>query len=266
MRRTKGSFFLLLAFFISFPFCADAADRYSVVHVPKNYDAKKPAPLLLVLHGYSLDADTIEEFSGLSELSDREGFIAVYPDGTLDAEGKRGWNAGPSFDARFKGADDDRYLVSLIEETGKTYRIDRERIYAVGYSNGGFMAHALALRHPGLLAGIGAVAASTSFPLEKLRSPVSVIHIHGLADAVVNFRGTDTFRSVPSLIDRCRALNGCTKEPIISRNGAVEGEVWRGSAGSVALYTIKGLGHEWPVNEMNTGEVLWNFLKTEKRK
>ena len=260
-----GSKTILLTAFaalLSLPLNAGAAERYSVIHVPKSYDAAKPAPLLLVLHGYSLDADTIEEFSGLSELSEREGFIAVYPDGSLDAEGKRGWNAGAGFGERFRNADDDRYLVSLIAETEKQYSIDRSRIYAVGYSNGGFMAHAFAQRHPGLLAGIGAVAASTSIPLPQLTSPVSLIHIHGLADPVVRIKGTGTFRSVTSVIDRYRTLDRCTGEPSIFRGGAVEAQTWKGSAGNVALYTIKGLGHEWPVNEMNTGEVLWNFFKT----
>ena len=87
MRHTKGSFFLLLAFFISFPFYADAADRYSVVHVPKNYDVKKPAPLLLVLHGYSLDADTIEDKETL--VSD---LIETLTDAGIDTEDTARWN------------------------------------------------------------------------------------------------------------------------------------------------------------------------------
>ena len=266
MRHTKGSFFLLLAFFISFPFYADAADRYSVVHVPKNYDAKKPAPLLLVLHGFSLDADTIEEFSGLSELSEKEGFIAVYPDGTPDSLGKKGWNAGPFFETMFGKAEDEKYLLSLLDETRKKYRIDPKRIYAVGYSNGGFMTHALAQRHPGLFAGIGAVASSTVMDLDSLVSPVSVIHIHGAADPVVPIDGTADFRPVRSVIEQFRRIDGCGKGSVLENKGPVKGALWKGKHGNVALYTIQGLGHEWPVNEMNTGEVLWNFLKTESRK
>ena len=69
-----------------------------------------------------------------------------------------------------------------------------------------------------------------------------------------------------SLIDRFRELNGCTKEPAISRNGAVENEIWKGEKGDIALYTIRGLGHDWPANEINTGETLWNFLKTQTSK
>lgn len=263
---SKTTLLTVLAALVFTPLHAGSAERYSIVHVPKSYDAAKPAPLLLVLHGYSLDADTIEEFSGLSELSEKEGFIAVYPDGSLDAEEKRGWNAGAGFSERFRNADDDRYLVSLIEETEKKYCINRSRIYAVGYSNGGFMAHALAQRHPGLLAGIGAVAASTSIPLPQLTSPVSVIHIHGLADSVVRIKGTGTFRSVTSVIDRFRTLDRCAGDPSIFRDGAVEGLLWKGTAGDVALYTIKGLGHDWPVNEMNAGEVLWDFLKSQRRR
>ena len=93
----KVSILFLPVFLVILALPARAAGRYSVVHVPKSYDAKRPVPLLLVLHGFSLDADTIEEFSGLSELSEKEGFIAVYPDGSPDSLGKKGWNAGPFF-------------------------------------------------------------------------------------------------------------------------------------------------------------------------
>lgn len=255
-----------LAALLILPVYAGATERYSVVHVPASYDAKKPAPLLLVLHGFSLDADTIEEFSGLSELSEKEGFIAVYPDGSPDSLGKKGWNAGPFFESMFGKADDEGFILSLLKETGKKYSVDPKRIYVVGYSNGGFMAHTLAQRHPGLFAGIGAVAASASGSLKKLTAPVSVIHIHGLADPVVPFKGSDSFQSLHSVIARFRELNGCSGHPSIIRAGSVEGEIWTGKKGDVAVYVIKGLGHEWPVNEMNTGEVLWNFLKNHSLK
>src|SRR5436309_1863379 len=62
------------------------------VHVPPKYDAKKPTPVVLALHGAAMNGQMMRWFCGLDRKADKEGFIVVYPDGT----GKNGmltWNA-----------------------------------------------------------------------------------------------------------------------------------------------------------------------------
>src|SRR5579883_83111 len=51
------------------------------VHVPPGLDAARPLPLVFVLHGGGGSGLQMERFSRFSALSDREGFIACYPDG-----------------------------------------------------------------------------------------------------------------------------------------------------------------------------------------
>ena len=52
------------------------------VHVPPQYDAKQPTPVVLAFHGAMTNGAIMALSSGLSAKADKEGFIVVYPNGT----------------------------------------------------------------------------------------------------------------------------------------------------------------------------------------
>ena len=54
----------------------DGRARTYLLHVPPNYDAGKPVPLVLVLHGATQSPENIEGMSGMSLMADQQGFIA----------------------------------------------------------------------------------------------------------------------------------------------------------------------------------------------
>ena len=58
------------------------------VHVPAGYRPNRPAPAVLLFHGNGGTAADLDEGSGLSELADRRGFLAVYPQGLSVDAGK----------------------------------------------------------------------------------------------------------------------------------------------------------------------------------
>ena len=67
--------------------------RTYLVHIPKDYDPNKPAPVVLALHGAAMNGSMMVWFTGLNKTSDKEGFIVVYPSGT-GAGPFLTWNAG----------------------------------------------------------------------------------------------------------------------------------------------------------------------------
>jgi polyhydroxybutyrate depolymerase len=83
--------------------------------------------------------------------------------------------------------------------------------------------------------------------------PLSVIHIHGLADQNVPFAGGagDGFAKidgppVPSTIAQWRAVDSCAAASA-STAGAVTTSIARCPGGNeVELITIAGAGHQWP--------------------
>lgn len=267
MRTIKLFLILFFMSMFSLTIFAETEEREFITHVPKTYTSKKAVPLVLVLHGYTIDADTIEEISGLSDLSEKEGFIAVYPNGTKGSEKKRGWNCGGSYYGKiFKKAKDEAYLLSLVSEIRGKYSIDPNQVYIIGYNNGGFMAHVMAEHHPDIFASIGVVAASTYMKLDEMKTPVSVIHIHGMNDAIVPIGGNDKIASLYDLMEKVRVLDACGKETVVMKTDAVSGLLWKGKTHDAAMYVVDDLGNEWPSNELDTAKVLWDFLKAHPKK
>ena len=162
------------------------------VHVPGSYDPASPAPLLILLHGYTVDGNQMEKWLKLWPASEAHGFLYAYPTGSIDIRGKPYWNA-TDFCCDFGGANPDHigYLVALIKAISDKYSVDPNRVYLVGYSNGGFMCHRMACERPDLLASIIAIAGLTWYDPDMCPAaePVHVLQVHGTKDKTVLFEG-----------------------------------------------------------------------------
>ena len=162
------------------------------VRVPDGYDPKKPAPLLLMLHGFSASGLSFELYLKMINIADKHGFFYVAPDGTEDSKHLRFWNATDACcDNDHTGVDDVKYLTDLVSEIRSVYAIDPKRIYILGHSNGGFMAHRLACEHSETFAAIASFAGAVWTDESKCipSSPIGVLQIHGTADAEVKYAG-----------------------------------------------------------------------------
>jgi polyhydroxybutyrate depolymerase len=67
----------------------DDVDRTFMVRLPREYDAKRHYPVVILLHGMNQDADDMERLTRFDELADKDGIIAIYP---IALHGK--WNVG----------------------------------------------------------------------------------------------------------------------------------------------------------------------------
>lgn len=166
--------------------------RPVVVHVPPGYDSHAPAPLVIMLHGFSSSGVIEETYLRLTAQSDARGFLYAYPDGTANQMGQRFWNATDAC-CNFEPPmiDDSAYLSDLISQIGARYSVDPKRVFFVGHSNGGFMAYRMACDHSDQIAAIVSLAGAMVSDLSKCPnpSPVNVLQIHGTADQTIPFAG-----------------------------------------------------------------------------
>lgn len=227
--------------------------REYLLYVPKSYDAAKPAPLVISLHGAMNWPGFQEEITRWNKMADENGFIVVYPAGT--GIGPRiwemaGWRNPPQMP-------DVRFIAELIDRLEKSYNIDPARIYADGLSNGGAMAFVLSCTLSSRIAAIGAVAAAQILPWKwcKDETPVPMIAFHGDADNVVPYEGGKVwiapmpFPNVPRWVASWAERNGCAPKGADSTIALdIRRTEYTGCAGnaSVVLYTVKGGGHTWP--------------------
>ena len=219
-----------------------------------------PAALVVVLHGYTGEAAGAVNFFGLRALAEQRGFVIAAPQGTVDSEGRTFWNASRAC-CNFQGStvDDSGYLSRVIATVVSAHGIDPSRVYVVGHSNGGFMAHRLACEHADQVAAIASLAGATDADAQCTPvQPVSVLQVHGTADDTILYDGGaidgKRYTSAADTLALWRRADGC---PTDSRRGAVldadanvAGEdltptVWVNCRGGteVALWTIADGSH-----------------------
>jgi polyhydroxybutyrate depolymerase len=260
MTNVVHTILLLLLALVSLPAVALEADtigvagaeRSYVYQIPKNL--KRPAPLLLAVHGDGGQGRSMAALSRFAELAAEKGFIAVFPDG-LD----RQWN-----DDRggISDADDVAFLGALIERFISRHGADARRVYAAGIANGGMMSFRLACDLPKSIAAIGAVAANLPQALAErcgTGPPLPVMIINGTDDPLVPWAGGEVkggrgaILSAPATAALFAARIGRPLETVEPMPGfayndptRVKRHRWKAGAAEVVLYEIEGGGHAWP--------------------
>ncbi|MGM0403164.1 MAG: extracellular catalytic domain type 1 short-chain-length polyhydroxyalkanoate depolymerase [Thermodesulfobacteriota bacterium] len=266
------------------------------LHIPEGYANEKPVPLVLALHGAFSSGRKMERFSGFSALADKEGFIMVYPDGIGLFGLLRHWNAGFCCGrAMTANWNDTAFLLRLIDVLSEHLAVDPKRIYLVGMSNGGMLAHRFAAEHPQRIAAVALVAAAVGARWQEHGEmlgvlppslPVPAIIIHAKDDPVIPFEGGrgDNRDDVEYLGPKdavafwCGA-NQCGEVPVENVRFQEKGDWLRwdtcmGGAEVAFLAVDKG-GHVWPgeltdppnpsADNISGTEAAWRFLSRFSR-
>jgi polyhydroxybutyrate depolymerase len=249
--------------------------RSYLVHAPPQAAGGKLLPVVLNFHGGGGNAKNQKWYSRMDEAADRDGYIAVYPNGT-GGIGDRllTWNAGTCCGrAAANRVDDVGFVVALLDDLARRMPYDRARVYATGLSNGSMMAYRLAAELPERIAAVAGVAGAMTLPRFAPALPVPVMHLHSVDDSRALYNGglgpafplTNTHvlhQSVDSMLGKWLAHDGCPAEPRIT--GPVAGKAADAShtatrfqygpcrAGTeVVLWKLTGAGHVWPGGQQN---------------
>jgi polyhydroxybutyrate depolymerase len=226
--------------------------------VPSRYDASKPTPLVVMLHGLSASGELNELILRLAPLSESRTFLYAFPDGTKNPLGIRFWNA-TDFCCNFFGStvDDVAYITAVIDDMASRYNVDRRRVFLVGHSNGGYMAHRMACDRSSRIAGIVSLAGAQWKDATRCRptDKVSVLQVHGTLDTLVGFGGGPLYPSAKDTVATWANRNGCLGRLTyggkrVDLDSLVPGaetkiEEYTGCAasGAVELWTIEGGSH-----------------------
>src|SRR5689334_7532200 len=108
-------------------------DRSYVVRVGDSVAADKPAALMLNFHGHNNSPFLQELFSRMRPIANKEGFIVAYPKG-ISSSFNAGTCCSPADDDK---VDDVAFARAIVEDVAAHACVDRKRVYAVGFSNGG---------------------------------------------------------------------------------------------------------------------------------
>jgi polyhydroxybutyrate depolymerase len=245
------------------------------IYVPAINDGSKNVPLIVNMHGLGSNALEQESYGDFRPIADTANFILVHPNGANVVLTTKGWN---TFNAIGSGTNDVDFISKLIDTIAKKYKIDLNRVYATGMSNGGFMSYELACF---LSSKIAAIASVTGSMTEERRTscnathPTPLMEIHGTSDNVVGYDGTNylsiipAFTHIDSLMKYWFTFNGCTSlatKTILPNVSTADGctaehYVWNGGklGSTVEHYKIIGGGHTWPGASITTGVTNQDF-------
>jgi len=254
--------------------------RNYLVYTPPGHQLADSLPLVLVLHGFSQTHTGIMNGTQFNALAAVERFVIAYPAGINNA-----WNTNTGLPGG-STADDVGFLSLLVDCMQVQYGISRRNVFSCGFSAGGYMSYRLACERPERFRAVASVSGTmTSAMLNACfpSLPVSVMHIHGTADAVVAYNGGFGGVSVQNCLDLWKNRNGCgnattTNLPDLANDGSSVSLLNYGFCSStkkLVHYRVNSGGHTWPGAPTNFGlgnlnrdiqanQLIWDFFNGER--
>ncbi len=165
--------------------------RSVTLRIPKGYTPDKKWPLIVCYHSSGSTGPSILRHAEQMLGAEADKFVlaapSFYRQTSLDAP--------PPFTPEHP---------AMVRELKKKFNVDSDRVYAIGYSLGGYMSWSMAILHPDLLAGAVPMASTISIPGDlgggwEALSPnfayLPILHVWGSNDGlnVPGFEGRDQF-------------------------------------------------------------------------
>lgn len=286
-------------------FVHNGLKRTYITHLPESFNKSESIPLVIALHGRGGNGESMVLVTrkGFNRLSDRDRFIALYPDGI-----ELNWNDGRMDEeandrAHRENIDDVGFISALIDTMISDHNIDPKRVYVTGISNGAIMAYRLACELTDKITAIAPVDGNMPvllYPVCSPSRPISVLAINNTNDPLVPFNGGDIYGSIRKInLGKVLSVNEsvlfwvrrneCSPDPVVNEepdtdpkdgtrvkrtcySGGLEGT-------EVILYAVEGGGHTWPggsqylpvwiigrtSRDIDASDVIWSFFKNHSR-
>ena len=155
-----------------------------ILDLPEDCDG---APLIVMLHGYGQSASAMRSEIHMEEDAVPLGYAVVYVTGAPDSADSTSaccWNSGVSDNEN----NDVGFIVTLTGYLQDEYGLDKDRAYAAGFSNGGFMMYRLAMDAQDVFTAVASVCGKMPQSVWDRRyesNHVGVLQITGDKDELV---------------------------------------------------------------------------------
>jgi len=289
MKHIFSLFFVLIVYIANSQLVTDSIlieGHYRLFHFNKPAGSTGDRSLLFAMHGSGGNGNRMMGATKkLEAIATNENLLIVYPDGY-----KNYWNECRKYadsDANKENINDNAFFHEMISYFRLKYNINKEKVFAAGFSGGGHMAYKLGLTMPGEIRAIAAIVAnmpdSASSDCIFTGKPLPVLIINGTADNVNPYKGGEMFvnnssygvvRSTEKSFHYWSSLAGYTGEPVKTvlpdadpaDQKTIE-EYRYNSTGrpSVTLLKVVGGKHDYP-GDIDVYMYAWEFFKSQAGK
>lgn len=250
------------ASYLSRTFACQAGARPYKVYAPSKRCSGK-APLVVMLHGCTQNADDFAVGAGMNRLAEERGFVVAYPEQPFTANQLGCWNWFNPADQQ-RDAGEPGIIAGLTRFLIDEMNLDDARVFVAGLSAGGAMADVMSVAYPDLYAGAGvhsglphgsATDQSSAFVAMSgkhmsrgtahARKRTRTIIFHGDRDSKVHPANAER------ILTEARAALSATHEEK-TQSGTANGRRYdrrivcdgRGVA-QLEYWAVEGLGHAW---------------------
>jgi polyhydroxybutyrate depolymerase len=190
---------------------AAGLSRSFIYYAPASLDPNVPAPVVIIPHGFTMNAQQMFDITGYAELAEREGIIALFPDGQAGGLLAGPWNVGSPDCSSSLGVlplaqgDDQSFVNAMLRFAEADQCLDTEHVYMTGFSMGGYFANETACLRPEVRAIAPHSGGSHDLSAcNSQRKPVLLMHFQ--EDGLIPFRCGQQAR------DRWLLKNGCSAD------------------------------------------------------
>jgi polyhydroxybutyrate depolymerase len=270
--------------------------RWYLISTPAPAAGNRPLPVVLDFHGLGEGAQLEAVTTLFGPLAQKDGFIAVFPEGTGSPVH---WDT-----TSVTGNDDLEFVSRILDQIESTECVDETRIYATGLSDGAFMTSFLACAMSNRIAAFAPVSGvQLDSPCDATRR-VPILAFHGTADPILYFNGgvgsavlshalggkggpAPSIKvppaklngpGYPATVASWAKRDGCQPTPVDKQlSPHVIRRLYNCPSGtSVEFYIILGGGHAWPGSkfsesiasitgpttfEIDATTTIWSFFK-----
>ncbi|MFN5494516.1 MAG: PHB depolymerase family esterase [Bacteroidota bacterium] len=259
------------------------------VFLPAGYPNQAAYPAIVNLHARCSNMDEHILYSDMNNVADTAKFIVAYPLGLLDPNDPFGcldWN-----DNGRHVWDDVAFISALISRIASNHQVDTNKVYACGFSRGGYMSFTLACELPQKIKGIATVGGGFSIqPLINSQAyscvgtgSMPVLIIHGTSDQDVNYQGYPNLHApIDSVLAFWSNANNCVQGsntlvlPDLDPNdGCTLTQITYNDCRLMHL-RVDGGGHSWPGSQggllieippknrdIHASAEIWKFFKQQ---
>ena len=232
------------------------------------------APLVVMLPGYGNTAESFRTAVHFEKEANAREYAVVYVTGAPDPGSPTsaiGWNS----EIDTAGNNDAEFLAALVEYLKKEYSLDQEKAYVIGFSNGGLMAHRLAMEDK-LFTACVSVAGWMPESVWKARGEFNTkgfLQITGEEDKAVpkNSDGSAQYAKAPAIedvMDYWVKSNGLElyETSIIGNGSSLTKYYSDGKTQQIWNLFVKDGRHSWPsvrFNGIDTNTLILEFFESQ---
>ncbi len=164
-------------------------ERKYNLYVPTNYSRDKEYSLAIATHGRTNSKDQVQDYMKLEKQSD---FIIAYPAGLSSSSGKSfSWSEKENM----------TFIDAILEQVSDNYCINRDKVYAIGHSLGGWMAQRIACLRGEFMSGLAVVG---SWPYTgECSGPVPSLFFQNVDDHLSSYASGISARNIRLKTNEC---------------------------------------------------------------